>query len=319
MCPVNSLQSPRFCGIRTFMRQPAATGETPQADVSVIGVPFDSGVSYRPGTRFGPAAIREASTLLKPYSPELDVDVNESFTIADHGDIDTIPGYMEDSFAAITNSLKPFFASKTLPVILGGDHSISLANLRAVHAVKGPVALLHFDAHSDTIPSYYGKPYNHGTPFYWALKEGLILPQHSTQIGIRGPLYSRSALDWPRQQGLRIIMGHEAHAMGLEAVIREALARIGDAPVFLSFDIDFLDAAYAPGTGTPEVEGFTTYEAMTLVRGICSKCRAVGMDLVEVLPDKDVAGITALAGASVVFAFLAAQAAWKAAQPQNAD
>jgi len=151
-------------------------------------------------------------------------------------------------------------------------------------------------------------------PFYWALREGLILPQHSTQIGIRGPLYSREALDWPRQQGLRIIMGHEAHAMGLQAVIREALARIGDAPVFLSFDIDFLDAAYAPGTGTPEVEGFTTYEAMTLVRGICSKCRTVGMDLVEVLPDKDVAGITALAGASVVFAFLAAHAAWKRTQ-----
>lgn len=141
--------------------------------------------------------IREASTLLKPYSPELDVDVNESFTIADHGDIDTIPGYMEDSFAAITSSLKPFFASKTLPVILGGDHSISLANLRAVHAAHGPVALLHFDAHSDTIPSYYGKPYNHGTPFYWALKEGLILPQHSTQIGIRGRSTAATPLTGP--------------------------------------------------------------------------------------------------------------------------
>lgn len=309
MCPVNSLESPRFCGIRTFMRQPAAAAGAAPADVSIIGVPFDSGVSYRPGTRFGPAAVREASTLLKPYSPELDVDVTEAFSIADHGDIDTIPGYMEESFTAITAGLLPFFRVNTLPVILGGDHSISLANLRAVKEAQGPVALLHFDAHSDTLPSYYGKPYNHGTPFYWAISEGLILPERSVQIGIRGPLYSRKALDWPRQQGLRIIMGHEAHALGLEAVMREALARVGDAPVFLSFDVDFLDAAYAPGTGTPEVEGFTTYEAMTLVRGICSHCRTIGMDLVEVLPDKDAAGITALAGASVIFAFLAANAA----------
>ena len=185
--------------------------------------------------------------------------------------------------------------------------------LRAVKAARGPVALVHFDAHSDTIPGYYGKPYNHGTPFYHALKEGLILPQHSIQIGIRGPLYSRDALAWPKEQGLRIVMGEELHRRGLEAVAAEALERTAHCPVFVSFDIDFLDASCAPGTGTPEVEGFNTYEGLTLLRTICRETRTVGMDLVEVLPDKDPSGITALAGASRVHAFLAALALKKSA------
>ncbi|MCD7984492.1 MAG: agmatinase [Desulfovibrio sp.] len=312
MATVDSLQSPRFCGIRTFMRQPWQN-DAGDADAVVLGVPFDSGVSYRPGARFGPTALREASTILKPYCPVLDVDINQWLNVTDCGDIDTIPGYMAESLDKIRDGLIPFFKSRAVPVVLGGDHSISLGVLRAVKAARGPVALVHFDAHSDTIPGYYGKPYNHGTPFYHALKEGLILPQHSIQIGIRGPLYSRDALAWPKEQGLRIVMGEELHRRGLEAVAAEALERTAHCPVFVSFDIDFLDASCAPGTGTPEVEGFNTYEGLTLLRTICRETRTVGMDLVEVLPDKDPSGITALAGASMVHAFLAALALKKSA------
>ena len=307
MSHVNSLQSPRFCGIRTFMRTPFRSAPE-GADIAIIGVPFDSGTSYRPGSRFDPAALREASNILKPYCYILDTDINEELSIVDCGDIDTIPGYMEESLHAICENLIPFFSSGTIPVILGGDHSISLGILRAVKKILGPVALVHFDAHSDTIPSYYEKPYNHGTPFYWALKENLILPEHSTQVGIRGPLYSRDALSWPKSQGLHIVMGEELHRRGIDSVAAEIIQRIGNRPAYLSFDIDFLDAASAPGTGTPEVEGFTTYEALTMVRSICSQIHTIGMDLVEVLPDKDLAGITALAGSSIIHAFIVCQA-----------
>ena len=313
MPTVDSLQSPRFCGIRTFMRHPRQN-EVEDADVVVVGVPFDSGTSYRPGSRFGPAALREASTILKPYCPVLDVDISRWLTVADYGDIDTIPGYMAESLDKIRDGLIPLFRSRTVPVVLGGDHSISLGVLRAIKAAFGPVALVHFDAHSDTIPGYYGKPYNHGTPFYHALKEGLILPRNSIQIGIRGPLYSRDALAWPREQGLRIVMGEELHQRGVASVAAEALERTVHCPVFVSFDIDFLDASCAPGTGTPEVEGFTTHEGLSLLRAVCREAQTVGMDLVEVLQDKDPSGITALAGASMIHAFLAALAGKKAAK-----
>lgn len=170
------------------------------------------------------------------------------------------------------------------------------------------MALIHFDAHSDTIPDYFGKPYNHGTPFYHAIKEGLITPHTSTQIGIRGPLYSADSLDWPKEQGLRIISGEELHTRGLAAAAEEACRRAADLPVFITFDIDFLDASCAPGTGTPEVEGFTSHQALSLMRTVAPEVRCVGMDLVEVLPDKDPSGITALAGASIVHSYLAALA-----------
>lgn len=307
----NSLQSPRFCGIRTFMRQPLADDDT-LANATIIGIPFDSGVSYRPGTRFGPAAIREASTLLKPYCPVLDVDISKWLSIADFGDIDTIPGYMAESLDMMTQGLEPLFKSATIPIIMGGDHSITLGILRAVNKAIGPVALVHFDAHSDTIPEYFGKPYNHGTPFYHALKEGLIIAQNSIQVGIRGPLYSRDALDWPKKQGLQILMGEEVHRLGIPRVTDIVRERVADKPVYVSFDIDFLDASCVPGTGTPEVEGFSTYQGLSLMRGICPFCNTIGMDLVEVLPDKDVSGITALAGASVIHSFLAAMALKKA-------
>lgn len=288
--------------------------DTPDTDVAVLGIPFDSGTSYRPGARFGPAAIREASAILKPYCSVLNVSIHEHLKIADGGDIDTIPGYMEDSLDMMRDGVLPYLKKGIIPLVLGGDHTITLGTLRAVHAVHGPVALVHFDAHSDTIGEYYGKPYSHGSPFHWAIKEGLILPDYSIQMGIRGPLYSKEALDWPKEQGLRIVMGEELHQRGMQDVCAEAVARVADKPVFVTFDIDFLDAAYAPGTGTPEVEGFTTREALFMVRTICSRIRCIGMDVVEVLPDKDPSGITALAGASVAHALLAALAKRKSGE-----
>lgn len=298
------------------MRLPVAYGVT-DADAVIMGIPFDSATSYRPGARFGPAAIREASTILKPYCPVLDANIAEQLTVIDGGDIDTVPGYLEESLEAMTTALIPYFKAGTIPVLLGGDHLVSLGILRAVHAVRGPVALVHFDAHSDTVDSYFGKPYNHGTPFYHAIREGLIRTENSIQMGIRGPLYDGTQLDWAKGRGLRIVSGEELHERGMAEVIEEAVARAGTMPVYVTFDIDFLDAAHAPGTGTPEVEGFTSREALYMMRRICSRLNCIGMDLVEVLPDKDTAGITALAGASVVHAFLAAMAKRKETTAQQ--
>lgn len=302
---VDSLKFPRFAGIRTFMRLPQAA--LPEKnDVAIIGVPFDCGTSIRPGTRYAPAALREISLTYKPYCPVLNTNIFENLSVADYGDILTIPGYIEDTMDSIRDSLIPHFKNNIIPIVMGGDHSITLGELRAAHAVHGPVALLQFDAHSDSVPEFFGKPYNHGTQIYHAIQEGLILPKKSIQIGIRGCLYSKHILNYPKEQGLRIVLGEELHAVGCDAVIQEALERIGDTPTFVTFDIDFLDAAYAPGAGSPEVEGFSTRQALYMMREICKNINTIGMDLVEVLPDRDPSQITANAGVAMMYAFLAA-------------
>ena len=305
--PINSLASPRFTGVRTFMRLPT-NQDLDQADVAIVGVPFDTGVSFTPGARFGPAALRDASIILKPYCPMTEVNIFDHLSVFDFGDIDTVPGYMEESFTKIEAGVTEICKSGTMPVIMGGDHSISLPILRGLVKEKGPVAMVHFDSHSDTLPDYFGKPFNHGTPFYWALEEGLILPEKSTQIGIRGPLYDRDAMNYPKEKGLKIITGPELHELGIETVVKKVRERIAGAPVYLTFDIDFLDAAFAPGTGTPEVGGFSSYEAIKLLIAICAGQQLLGMDLVEVLPAADPSGVTALAGVSLIHAFLAAVA-----------
>ena len=309
--PVDSLKSPRFSGVRTFMRLPHVR-DMEQVDVAVFGVPFDTGTSFRPGARFGPAAIRDASSILKPYCPLTDINIVEQLSIVDYGDVDTVPGYFEDSNAAIEAGMAELCRAGVIPVAMGGDHSISLPLLRGLSKTRGgPVALLHIDAHSDTIASYFGRDYNHGTPFYWAIEEGLIAPEKSIQAGIRGPLYSKDALDYPRSKGLDIITGPELHRMGIDEAVAAIREKIAGSPVYVSFDIDFLDAAYAPGTGTPEVGGFTTHQALQLMVGSCRGMDLVGMDLVEVMPSSDPAGITALAGASLIHVFLAALAKGK--------
>ena len=306
--PVDSLKSPRFSGVRTYMRLPHGHG-LDDADAAVYGVPYDTGTSFRPGSRFGPAAIRDASIILKPYCPLTDVNIVENLSVLDYGDIDTVPGYIDDSYALIEKGVAEICRAGVVPVGMGGDHSITLPILRGLtKTLGGPVALLHFDAHSDTISGYFGRDHNHGTPFYWAMEEGLIRPEHSIQVGIRGPLYSRDALDYPRSRGMRIVTGPELHDIGVREAVRIIRERIGGQPVYVSFDIDFLDAAYAPGTGTPEIGGFTTHQALQLMVGSCPGMDLKGMDLVEVMPVQDPAGITALAGASIIHVFLAALA-----------
>lgn len=309
--PVNALASPRFCGVRTFQRLPH-TMDCHGNDFAVVGVPFDTGTSYRPGCRFGPASIREASSILKSYHSVLDVDIFEYCQGVDVGDIDIVPGYIEESFVRIEQGIAAILSSGSVPIVMGGDHSITLPELRAVAATHGPVALLHFDAHSDTGDDFFGKPYNHGTTFHWAIEEGLIVPEQSTQVGIRGPLYARSSLDYVTGKGMKVIPGWELHEIGMVDAIRLMRERVHpETPVFVTFDIDFLDAAYAPGTGTPEIGGFTTHEALKLLLGVCAGQHLVGMDLVEVLPDTDPAAITSFAAAGIIHAFLASLAANK--------
>lgn len=302
--PVNSLESPRFCGVRTFMRLPhVASAEG--VDFAILGVPFDTATSYKPGCRFGPESIRAASSILKNYNEVLDVDIFEECSGVDWGDIDIVPGYLEESFEKIEEGVATVLQEDAIPVIMGGDHSITLPELRAVAKKHGPVALIHFDAHSDTGSDYFGKPYNHGTTFHWAIKEGLIKPEASSQVGIRGPLYSRDALQFARESGMDVITGWELHHIGIEAAVKRIRERIAPGtPVFLTFDIDFLDAAYAPGTGTPEIGGFTTHEALKLVLESCQGLNLIGMDLVEVLPESDNADITSFAAAGIMHAFL---------------
>lgn len=306
---VNSLKSPRFAGIKTFMRmQQVRTIE--DIDFAVVGIPFDTGASYRAGTRFGPASIREMSVLsAKPYNPYLNVDIFEQCSGVDYGDIDTIPGYMEESFNLIASEMKKLFAGGVIPVAMGGDHSITLPELRACSAIHGPVALVHFDAHYDTISSYFGKPYNHGTPFHHAAKEGLVKPQNSIQIGIREGLYGIEDTQNSLKLGYEIIPAAKMHHMTSEEVIQQIYDRVQGEKVFLTFDIDFLDPAFAPGTGTPVIGGFPTWKALELIRGL-NKLNIVGYDIVEVSPPYDFSGITSIAAAGIMQEFIS-QIAWR--------
>lgn len=270
-----------------------------QVDVAICGVPFDTGASFKVGARFGPNHIRSAAVLLRPYNPELDVNLAETISAVDYGDAPVVPGYIDDSYERIEAFLAPIFARGVRPLILGGDHSVSLPNLRAAARTYGPLAMVHFDSHSDTWDSYFGRPYNHGTPFRRAVEEGILDPARSIQIGLRGPLYSPDDLDDARGMGFTLITAAEMRRIGLEQVLAE-IRRVagGSRPVYCSFDIDFLDPAFAPGTGTPEAGGPATWEALQLVRGLRG-LPLIGADLVEVLPALDPAGVTAHAAAAM--------------------
>lgn len=274
-------------------------------DFIVTGIPFDTGCTYGIGARFGPQAIREVSGILKPYHPILDVNIFNHCSGVDYGDISTIPGFIDETYALIEEELTPVYANKVVPVCLGGDHSITLAELRAAAKTYGPMAVVHFDSHSDTGDSYFGQPYNHGTFFRRALEEGLILPEHSIQVGLRGPLYDAAQLDYVQEAGVEVVTNWELRRAGMAEMAEKIREKAQGKPVFVTFDIDFLDAAYAPGTGTPEVCGFTTWEAQLLVLEGLRGLDLIGCDLVEVLPANDSSGkITAFAAAGIVFDFL---------------
>jgi len=307
--PGDALQSPRFCGVRTFARLPYVT-MTEEVDVMVLGVPFDTGVSFRAGARFGPAAIRDASSLLRPYNPAANVDVFGTLSVTDGGDLSVVPGYIEDSYARIEAGLQPVVDAGVIPICLGGDHSITLAELRVVARRYGPVGLAHFDAHSDTWDEYFGRKYNHGTTFKRAIEEELLDPARCIQVGMRGSVYAAGDYNIPRKLGMQLLPDEEMRQHSMAEVARIVRERIGDGPTFLTFDVDFVDPAYTPGTGTPEVGGVTSREALQLLRGLRG-ANFVAFDIVEVLPAYDPTQVTALLAATVAYEMLTLVAAKK--------
>ncbi len=293
----------------TFMRM-TKVDSAKGLDFAIAGAPFDTASSFRSGSRFGPNAIRNISAMMKPNNVILQVNIMENLKGGDIGDFNVTPGYIHPTYDAIEAGVAGILEENAVPIVLGGDHSITLAELRAVAKKYGPVALVHFDSHSDLCDEVFGQKYNHGTPFRRAIEEGLIDPAHSIQIGMRGSLYDPNEHKMAADLGMLLIPAHKVREMGFEALIKTAMERVGDKPVFLTFDIDFVDPAYAPGTGTPEVAGFTSYESLSLVRAI-KDMNFVGFDIVEVLPAYDSGEVTAYLAANIVFEYLSILAAKK--------
>jgi agmatinase len=305
--PLDAQLIPRFAGIRTFMRAPHTT-ELDGVDAAVYGIPFDTATSYRSGPRFGPEAIRSASALLRPYNPALGVHVVDSLSIADLGDLPVSPGDTERTYAQVEEALAPIVESGAFPLALGGDHSITLAELRVAARVQGPLALVQLDAHGDTWDEYFGQRFFHGTTFRRALEEGLLDPRASVQAGMRGSLYGAADIESARELGFTVLVAEELRALGPEGYGRLVREKTAEKPVFLSFDVDFLDPAFAPGTGTPEVGGFSTAEALAFLRALRG-VRLAAADVVEVSPPYDGPGQqTALAAANVAYELLSLRA-----------
>lgn len=297
--PKDSSMSPRFVGPRTFMRLPLENS-LEDVDFLIMGVPFDTAASNRTGQRYGAQSIRDFSVLLRPYNPDQDINIFDYCSGIDYGDVDVIPGNVLKTYDKITEKLEPILKKGIIPIMMGGDHSITLGHLRAFAQKHGPISLIHFDSHSDTWEDYFGEKYVHGTPFRRAVEEGLVNTQKSIQVGIRGPLYGPEDIQNARDLGYQVIPMREARELGIENVIDKIHKRVGDSPVFVSFDIDFLDPAYAPGTGTLEIGGPTSFEALEYVRKL-DGLNIKGFDLVEVLPTYDSNEITAVAASSVIF------------------
>jgi agmatinase len=305
--PPDASRAPRYTGVRTFARCPNVR-DPEGVDVAVVGVPFDTATSYRPGARFGPEAIRAGSTLLRPYHPSLDVDVFAGQSVVDWGDLDVTPGNAERTLDQIARGLEPLLGAGATPIVLGGDHLVALGELRAHAAVHGPLALVLLDAHADTWDAYYGERLFHGTVFRRAVEEGLLRPDRSLLAGMRGPLYSAEDLESARELGFELIVGDDLRALSPEGYAARVRGRVGDAPAFLGFDIDVIDPAFAPATGTPEVAGLLPHEALGFLRALAGT-KFVGFDLVEVSPPYDDPGqTTALLAASVAYEFLALSA-----------
>lgn len=300
--PPNAMTVPRFAGPDTFARLPRLQ-DVGRADVAVLGVPFDSGVSYRPGARFGPAAIRAGSKLLRPYNPALDVNPWTVMQVADAGDAAVNPFDLGTAIEQIKSTAEAIYTQADTLVTLGGDHTIALPLLRAAHRRHGPIALVHFDAHLDTWDTYFGAPYTHGTPFRRASEEGLLALDHASHVGIRGPLYRHADLSDDRELGFATVSTDDIARRGIDEAIDRIRERVAGLPIYLSVDIDVLDPSHAPGTGTPEPGGLTTRELQMILRGL-SDLTIVGADVVEVAPAYDHAELTALAAANVAYEFL---------------
>lgn len=296
---IDGMKVPRYAGFTTFARLPRLE-EVERHDVAIVGVPFDTGVTYRPGARFGPSSIRQASRLLRPYNPALDVSPFQVAQVVDAGDLPCNPFDILTGLAEIEQGIGELTKDGGRVMVLGGDHTIALPVLRALHAVHGQIALVHFDAHLDTWDTYFNAPYTHGTPFRRASEEGLIVKGHSAHVGIRGSLYDRQDLVDDETLGFTIVHCRDIDRLGVDAIVERVKARVGDLPVYVSIDIDVLDPAFAPATGTPEAGGMTSRELLGVLRGM-SSLRIVGADVVEVAPAYDHAEITAVAAANLAY------------------
>ncbi|PJE94137.1 agmatinase [Streptomyces carminius] len=314
--PVDSSRVPRFAGPATFARLPRLDEVGGRADVAVVGVPFDSGVSYRPGARFGGNAIREASRLLRPYNPAQDASPFALAQVADAGDIAANPFDIHEAVESVEAAAGELLDGGARLMTLGGDHTIALPLLRAVARRHGPVALVHFDAHLDTWDTYFGAEYTHGTPFRRAVEEGILDTEALCHVGTRGPLYGRRDLAEDARLGFGIVTAADVLRRGVDEVADQLRQRVGDRPVYVSVDIDVLDPAHAPGTGTPEAGGLTSRELLEILRGLAG-CRLVSADLVEVAPAYDHAEITSVAASHTAYELTTLLARRIAAEREN--
>jgi agmatinase len=300
--PIDPLKVPRYAGPGTFARLPRRE-DVDVCDVAILGIPFDTGVTYRPGARFGPHAVRAASRLLRAYHAALDVQPFAEQQVADAGDVACTPFDIAEAIAQIEAAAHDVLAGTDRLLSIGGDHTIALPLLRAMHRRHGPLALLHFDAHLDTWDTYFGAAYTHGTPFRRAWEEELLLTDRATHVGIRGPLFSPEDLVDDARFGFEIVGAMDVLDEGRQAVADRVRARLGDAPVYVSIDIDVLDPAFAPGTGTPEAGGLTSRELLGILRGLAG-ANVVGADIVEVAPPYDHAEVTAVAASHAAYELL---------------
>ncbi len=324
--PVDATQVPRYAGPPTFARLPrldpsTSSGQASVArtDVAVLGVPFDSGVSYRPGARFGPQHVRQSSRLLRPYDPSLDVSPFAAQQVADAGDLGVNPFDIDEAIVAIEQGAEGVLADATRLLTLGGDHTIALPLLRCLARRHGPLAVLHFDAHLDTWDTYFGAPYTHGTPFRRASEEGLIDPERSLHVGIRGPLYAATDLEESTRLGYATVACTDYDRLGLDGVIQAMRERLGTGPVYVSVDIDVIDPGMAPGTGTPEAGGLTSRELLATLRGLAGVpgLDVVSADIVEVAPAYDHAEVTGIAAAHVGYELLGVMARSAGEPPEH--
>ena len=300
--PVDALEYARFTGVPTFMRLPNIT-EPKELDIAIVGIPFDGGTTYRPGPRFGPRGVRNQSAIIRPWNPVLHVNPFKKYRVADFGDLPVNPLSIEDTFSRIERGLATVLAGGARTLCVGGDHSISLPILRAVcKDHRGPISLIQFDAHNDLWDEYFGCKYSHGTPFRRAFEEGLLIDGGVLQVGLRGQVYGEDDFDFARKHKVRMVTAEDFHAKGMQTVLRHLRAFRGK-PVYVTLDIDCVDPAYAPGTGTPQVGGFTSAQIVELVRAL-NGLSIVGADLVEVSPPFDNGDLTSLLAANLLFELL---------------
>lgn len=298
--PVSGTVVPRYAGPSTFARLPELR-DVPRCDVAILGIPFDAGTSYRPGARFGPMSIRQASRHLRTnFHPVHETEPFVEQQVADAGDVACNPYNIEEAIEQIQATATDLLGNVRGIVSLGGDHTIAVPLLRAVNHHVGPVALVHFDAHLDTWDTYFGAPFTHGTPFRRAAEEGLFLDHASMHVGIRGPLYSRDDLKNDEELGFKVIHCDEFQSEGVDRIVARIRERVGENPLYLSIDIDVLDPAHAPGTGTPEIAGMTSREMVNVLRGLAG-LDLISADVVEVAPAYDHAEVTSLAAATIAY------------------